>query len=219
MEEYGKVRKVRIKRDRYGYQQQRAMICFSNEKEAAIAIKERTKYKRWKAEEYKNFSQRKMYLENNSNEYNLKEYQKHKSHEKQRQNNSEANNSIFRVQQDTNESYETEGYEKNSVRKDTINLKNNMQEIKEALKSLLTKQWQSKHEQEIPYQPGKKETNSTRQYIEGNDPKEIDSNQQKKENKTKLKKEILSDDITENRENKEQLSKRQKKGVKEKTRR
>ena len=81
-----------------------------------------------------------MYTENNSNEYNLKEYQKHKSHEKQRQNTSEANNSIFRVQQDTNESYETEGYEKNSVRKDTINLKNDMQEIKEALKSLLTKQ-------------------------------------------------------------------------------
>ena len=26
MEEYGKVKKVRIKRDRYGYQQQRAMI-------------------------------------------------------------------------------------------------------------------------------------------------------------------------------------------------
>ena len=32
-----------------------------------------------------------------------------------------------------------------------------------------------KHEQ-IPYQPGKKETSSTRQYIEGNIPKEIDSN-------------------------------------------
>ena len=36
----------------------------------------------------------------------------------------------------------------------------------------------------------------------------MDSNQQKKESKTKLKKEILSDDMTENRENKEQLSKR-----------
>ena len=56
-----------------------------------------------------------------------------------------------------------------------------------------------KHEQ-IPYQPGKKETSSTRQYIEGNIPKEIDSNQQKKEKKTKIKKEILSD---ENRKNKE----------------
>ena len=33
-----------------------------------------------------------------------------------------------------------------------------MQEIKEALKSLLTKQWQSKHEQEIPYQLGKKKS-------------------------------------------------------------
>ena len=89
------------------------------------------------------------------------------------------------MQQDTNESNETtvketEGYDKNSVRKDIINLKNDMQEIKEALKS----QWQSKHEQEILYQPGQKETNSTRQYIEGNNPKEIDSNQQKKENKT-----------------------------------
>ena len=161
MEEYGKVKKVRIKRDRYGYQQQRAMICFSNEKEAAIAIKERTKYKRWKAEEYKNFSQRKMYPENNSNEYNLKENQKHKSHKKQRQNNSEVNHSILRVQQDTKESNETtvketESYDKDSVRKDIINLKNDMQEIKEALKSLLTKQWQSKHEQEIPYQPEKK---------------------------------------------------------------
>ena len=31
-----------------------------------------------------------------------------------------------------------------------------MQEIKEALKSLLTKQWQPKHEPEIPYQLGKK---------------------------------------------------------------
>ena len=80
------------------------------------------------------------------------------------------------MQQDTNESNETtvketEGYEKDLVRKDLINLKNDMQEIKEALKSLLTKQWQSKHEQEILYQPGQKETNSTRQYIKGNNPK------------------------------------------------
>ena len=64
------------------------------------------------------------------------------------------------MQQDSNESNETtvketEGYDKNSVRKDIINLKNDMQNIKEALKSLLTKR-QSKHEQEIPYQPGKK---------------------------------------------------------------
>ena len=139
------------------------------------------------------------------------------NHIRNMQNNSEVDNSIpLRVQQDTNESNETtvketEGYDKNSVRKDIINLKNDMQEIKEALKSLLTKQWQSKHEQEILYQPGQKETNSTRQYIEGNNPKEIDSNQQKKENKTKPRKEILSDDITENKENKEQPSKRQKK--------
>ena len=35
---------------------------------------------------------------------------------------------------------ETEGYDKNSVRKDIINLKNDMQERKEPLKSLLTKQ-------------------------------------------------------------------------------
>ena len=218
MEEYGKVEKVRIKRGRYGYQQQRA-ICFSNEKEATIAIKETNKYKRWKAEEYKNVSQSKIYPENKCNEYNLKEYQKHKSHEKQRQNNSEVNNSVLRVQQDTNECNETtvketEGYDKNSVRKDIINLKNDMQEIKEALKSLLTKQWQSKHEQEILYQPGQKETNDTRQYIEGNNPKEINSNQQKKENKTKPKKDILSDDMTENKENKEQPSKRQKKRCK-----
>ena len=128
------------------------------------------------------------------------------------------------MQQDTNESNETtvketEGYDKNSVRKDIINLKNDMQEIKEALKGLLTKQWQSKHEQEILYQPVQKETNSTRQYIEGNSPEEIDSNQQKKENKTKPKKEILSDDMTKNRENKEQPSKRQTKDVKEKIRR
>ena len=135
------------------------------------------------------------------------------NHIKNMQNNSEVDNSIpLRVQQDTNESNETtvketEGYDKNSVRKDIINLKNDMQEIKEALKS----QWQSKHEQEILYQPGQKETNSTRQYIEGNNPKEIDSNQQKKENKTKPRKEILSDDITENKESKEQPSKRQKK--------
>ena len=39
MEEYGKVKRVRIKLDKYGYQQQRAMICFSNEKEAVTAIK------------------------------------------------------------------------------------------------------------------------------------------------------------------------------------
>ena len=82
--------------------------------------------------------------EKNSHEYNLKEYQKHKSHKNQMQNNSEVNNSITRVQQqhNTNESNvttvkETEGYD-NSVRKDIINLKNDMQEIKEALKSLLT---------------------------------------------------------------------------------
>ena len=67
--------------------------------------------------------------------------------------------------------------------------------------------------------PGQKETNSTRQYIEGNNPKEIDSNQQIKENKTKPKKEILSDDMKENREDKEQPSKRPKKNVKEQIRR
>ena len=54
MEECGKVKRVRIKVGRYGYQQQRAMICFSNEKKAAVAIKETNKYNRWKAEEYKN---------------------------------------------------------------------------------------------------------------------------------------------------------------------
>ena len=58
-----------------------------------------------------------------------------------------------------------------------------------------------------------KETNSTRQYIQGNNPKEIDSNQQIKENKTKPKKEILSDDMTENREDKEQPSKKRCKGT------
>ena len=82
-----------------------------------------------------------MYPENNSNECNLKEYQKHKSNKKQRQNNSEVNDSILKVQQDTNETTvkETEGCDKNSVRRDIINLKNDMQEIKEALKSLLKK--------------------------------------------------------------------------------
>ena len=48
------------------------MICFSNEKEAAIAIKERNIYKRWTAEEYP---------DNSKNEYHFKECQKHKSHE------------------------------------------------------------------------------------------------------------------------------------------
>ena len=112
------------------------------------------------------------------------------------------------MQQDTNGSNETTvketgGYDKNSVRKDIINLKNDMQEIKEALKSLLTKQWQSKHEQEIPYQPEKKTV------------------AQKKENKTKLKKEILSDDTTEKRENKDKLEEpsKKKKGIKENIRR
>ena len=32
MEECGKVKQVRIKLDRYGYQRQRAIICFSSEK-------------------------------------------------------------------------------------------------------------------------------------------------------------------------------------------
>ena len=121
------------------------MICFSNEKEAAIAMKETNKYTRWKAEKYKDTSQNKMYPENNNNEYNFKEYQKHKSHEKQWQNNGEVNNNLLRLQQDTNEHNETsineaESYDKNSVRKDIINLKNDIQEIKEALKGLLTKQ-------------------------------------------------------------------------------
>ena len=73
------------------------------------------------------------------------------------------------MQQDTNENnetteHETESYDKKSVRKDIINLKNDMQE----------------YEQEIPYQPGEKETNGTRQYTKGNNQKEIDSNQKKK---------------------------------------
>ena len=55
------------------------------------------------------------------------------------------------MQQDTNENNETtinetESFDKNSVRKDIINLKNGMQETKEALKSLLTKLCQSKYE-------------------------------------------------------------------------
>ena len=57
--EYGKVKTTRIKHDRYDYHQQRAMISFSNENEAAIAIKKTNKYKRWKTEEYKNVSQSK----------------------------------------------------------------------------------------------------------------------------------------------------------------
>ena len=48
------------------------------------------------------------------------------------------------MQQDTNENIETinetESYDKNSVRKSIINLKNDTQEIKEALESILTKQ-------------------------------------------------------------------------------
>ena len=159
-----------------------------------------------------------MYPENNNNEYNFKEYQKHKSHEKQCQHNSEVNNNILKVQQDTNENIETinetEIYDKNSVRKGIINLKNDTQEIKEALRSILTKQGQSKYEQEVPYQPMGKEIKGTRQHIKGNNQKEIDSNQQKKVNRTKLKKEILSNDMTlENRENKdkpEQPSEKQK---------
>ena len=35
------------------------MISFSNENEAAIAIKKTNKYKRWKTEEYKNVSKSK----------------------------------------------------------------------------------------------------------------------------------------------------------------
>ena len=71
---------------------------------------------------------------------------KHINHiEKQMKNNSEVNKSILRVQQDKNESNETavkeiEGSDKNSVRKNIINQKNDMQEIKEALRNLLTKQ-------------------------------------------------------------------------------
>ena len=61
------------------------------------------------------------------------------------------------MQQDTNENNETinetESYDKSLVRKDIINLKNDMEKIKGTLKSLLTKQWQSKYEQETPYQP------------------------------------------------------------------
>ena len=55
------------------------MICFSNEKEAAITIKEKNKYKWWTAAEYKNVSQSKLHSENNNIEYSLKGYQKHKS--------------------------------------------------------------------------------------------------------------------------------------------
>ena len=71
---------------------------------------------------------------------------KHINHiKKQMKNNSEVNKSILRVQQDKNESNETavkemEGSDKNSVRKNIINQKNDMQEIKEALRNLLTKQ-------------------------------------------------------------------------------
>ena len=55
------------------------MICFSNEKEAAITIKETNKYKWWTVAEYKNVSQKKLHSENSNIEYSLKEYQKHKS--------------------------------------------------------------------------------------------------------------------------------------------
>ena len=60
----------------------------------------------------------------------------------------------------------------------------------------------------------RKEIKGTRQHIKGNTQKEIDSNQQKKVNRTKLKNEVLSNDMTlENRENKdkpEQPSEKQK---------
>ena len=69
---------------------------------------------------------------------------KNNKNEKQLQNNSEVNNNLLRMQQDTNEHNETainetEWYDKDSVKKNIINLKNDMQEIKKALKSLLKK--------------------------------------------------------------------------------
>ena len=104
------------------------MIYFSNEKEAVTVIKETNKYKWWKVEEYKNTLQNQFFPENSNNECNYKEYQQHKSDEKQWQNNSEVNNNKIRTQQDTNKNNETtinetESYDKNLVRKDITNLK------------------------------------------------------------------------------------------------
>ena len=65
-------------------------------------------------------------------------------HEKHSQSNSEENNNILRVQHDKNQQSETVIKEikvqnKNSIKKNKINLKIDIQEIKEAFKEQLKK--------------------------------------------------------------------------------
>ena len=113
----------------------------SNEKEAAAVIKETNvkggRQKNTKTLHKVNCTQKPTTM--NRITKNIKNI----NHMKNWQNNSEASNNKLRVQQDTSENNETinetESYDKSSVRKDIINLKNDIEKIK-TLKSLLTKQ-------------------------------------------------------------------------------
>ena len=84
MEKFGDPKNNRIKFDRYGFQQQRAVICISNEKEVVIAAtkKKQKKIKDGMEKNTKKMTPNKFHPENSNNKCNFKEHKKHKSHEK-----------------------------------------------------------------------------------------------------------------------------------------
>ena len=54
MQQYGNIKSIKVRRDRYGYEINEAMVCYTTQKEAEEAINQINKGTEWHAEIYQN---------------------------------------------------------------------------------------------------------------------------------------------------------------------
>ena len=54
MQQYGNIKSIKVRRDRYGYEINEAMICYTTQREAEEAISEINKGTEWHVEIYQN---------------------------------------------------------------------------------------------------------------------------------------------------------------------
>ena len=54
MQQYGNIKSIKVRHDRYGYEINEAMICYTTQKEAEEAISQINKRTEWHAEIYQN---------------------------------------------------------------------------------------------------------------------------------------------------------------------
>ena len=129
MRQYGKIKSIKI-RERYGYETNEAMICFTTKREAEKAIIELRKGSEWRAEMYNNRYTQKIERNITGTRENI-ENDKNKG-----KIDSQGNN---QQQDQINERQEKEQQQqhKNGMQEEIIILKNDINEIKESIKKLL----------------------------------------------------------------------------------